>query len=290
MDEQEARISWWASVRGTNLTNWFFEVRGGSRVCFTCSRRMRFPYPYILFVLAAEASAAIVELDYVIIPGYSTGNTITIPNPDGLDFVVTPSAEISGGVMTVRFFANTSGVIENGSTVVTALEFTGSTNLRATTGEQLFGQDIFVDITGPLSANQETWSFGSLEGLSTYSEATNGTYDTLFGPTGCSGNLFNAGCLVIQTLAGVTFPLDGVSGDDVSLAILSGTFGDLNSPGNSTAESSFEFPLEAAGGIGAPLPVLFSWVEMDRRLVVPEPHSVVMALLGVVVMAFRKRR
>lgn len=63
MDEQEARISWWTSVRGTNLTNWFFEVRGGSRVCFTCSRRMRFPYPYILFVLAAEASAAIVELD-----------------------------------------------------------------------------------------------------------------------------------------------------------------------------------------------------------------------------------
>jgi len=77
-------------------------------VCFTCSRRMRFSYPSILFGLAAEASGAIVELDYVIIPGYSTGDTITIPNPDGLDFVVTPSAGISGGVMTVRFLANTS--------------------------------------------------------------------------------------------------------------------------------------------------------------------------------------
>ena len=95
--------------------------------------------PYIFSFLAFGAQAAIVELDYVIIPGSTTGDTITIPNHDGIDFVVTPSAEITGGVMTVRFLADESGVIENGTAVVTALEFNGSTNLRATTGQQFLG-------------------------------------------------------------------------------------------------------------------------------------------------------
>lgn len=248
---------------------------------------MRSPVP--LLFLSVGAHAAIVELDYRIVPGSTAGDTITIPNPDGVDFEVTPSAEITGGVMTVRFRAKESGVIENGSAVVTALDFTGSTNLRATTGQQIFGQDVFVDITGPLSSDQQTWSFGNLDGLSTYSESTSGTFDTVFGPTGCSGNLFNAGCLALEALAGVEFPFAAVEGDDVAIALQGGIFAELNSPGYSTAENSFEVPLQAGGGIGAPLPIGLSWVEEERRLVVPEPQSMILAFLGLVLLGRRRR-
>lgn len=248
---------------------------------------MRFTVPFT--VLFAGAQAAIVELDYRIVPGSTTGDTITIPNPDGVDFEVTPSAEITSGFMTVRFRADESGVIENGSAVVTALDFTGSTNLRATTGQQILGQDIYVDITGPLSGDQQSWSFGSLEGLSTYSESTSGTFDTVFGPTDCSGNLFNAGCLGLEALAGVEFPFAALEGDDVAVALQDGVFDGLNLPGYSTAENSFEVPLEAGGGIGAPLPIELSWVENERRLVVPEPQSMILALPGMVFLCRRRR-
>jgi len=247
--------------------------------------------PFLGLVLSSQAYCAIVEINYLIVPGSVAGDPLTIPNPSGEDFEVTPSAEITSGIMTVRFAADGNGVISDGSAVVTDLDFTGNTNLRVTTGQQLFGQDVFVDITGPLTGDQQSWSFGSLDGLSSYSESTTGSFDTVFGPIGCSGNFFNAGCAALTLLVGIEFPLAEVAADEVTLSLLNGTFTDLNSPGSSAASNSFDIPIQAAGGIGAPLPVNFTWTEMDRSILpVPEPGTTTLALIGILGFALRKKR
>lgn len=265
-----------------------FGVRVGPEWCFTRGDMMRlFP---ILLLVGGQVHGATVEVRYSIVPDSSTGVPITIPNPDGGELTLTPSAGITSGVMTVRFTADGDGVIQNGSAVVMDLAFTGTSNLRVTTGQQIFGQDVFVDITGPLTGDQQTWSFGSLAGLSNYSESTGGSFETVFGPTGCSGNFFNIGCAALALATGIEFPLASVTSDDVTLSLLNGTFSDLDAPGYSTASNSFNVPIQGAGGIGAPLPVTLNWAERDRSVVVPEPGAATLSFLGVLGLIFRKRR
>ena len=253
--------------------------------------------PVLVLVAGCNLSSAdTVAIDYGLDSAVASIDPFTIPNPSGgEDITIAPSIELETGSFGAEFLnADSSGTISDGDASIIGVEFTGSIEIALSSTFEVFGFPVPVTatLTGPITAQQQTASNGTLTGLSIYAETTVGDYSVDAGPLDCVDSALGIFCTAIETALGIEFPLDGVGGT-APLPFAGGTFSELNppigsSPGSAAnAELDFSFPLNDEISFGVEIDS--SWLEENRVLVIPEPSVgiLVFASLG---MCLRRRR
>ena len=197
---------------------------------------------------------------------------VTIPNPDtGLDITITPSAVIESGSFTTEFASDGTGQVINGLATFSNLSFSGTVDIAIESSIEVFGFPVSVtgNLSGPITVTQVTPSTGQLDD-DAYMELSPGLFNVTFGPLACEDSAFGVLCGAIQATLGAEFPTESISVDDAPLPFAVGTFSDLNTPEGSSVSSqiSLSIPL---GENSLGVDVNFTWSEVGREFVVPEP-------------------
>ncbi len=239
--------------------------------------------------------AETVAIDYVLDTAVASVDPLTVPNPQGgADIAIAPSITIDSGVFDGRFLnADAAGTIADGDASVIGVEFSGSIVLELSSSIDVFGFPLAVTatISGPLTAQQQTPSPGTLTGLAVYAETSPGDYDLSAGPLGCTDSALGVFCTAIETALGGEFPIDGIGGTS-PLPFAGGAFDNLNGgsgspPSSVSAQIDFSFPLTDDISFG--VDIESDWVEIGRVLQIPEP-SVSLLLVGACAILLRRRR
>lgn len=249
----------------------------------------------LLMSIVSGARAATVAIDYVLESAAASIDPFTVPNPQGgADIVISPSITFESGSFKTQFLnADNAGSISDGEASIIGVEYSGALVIQLSSTIEVFGFPVPVSATlsGPIRAQQQTASTGTLAGLSLYAETSTGQYDVTAGPLDCSDSALGLFCAAIEAALGIEFPLAEVGGTS-ALPFAGGTFSDLN-PASASAGSSvaaqidFSFPL--ADGIEFGVETATNWVEVDRVTLVPEP-SVAMLFLATLGLAGVRRR
>ncbi len=85
-------------------------------------------------------------------------------------------------------------------------------------------------------------------------------------------------------------PLDPISTTGASIPFTGGMFEQLNESGSATAGTTLEFGVPIGDDTEFGFDVEFTWQELSRVVVIPEPGSSLSALLGAGLIAARRRR
>jgi hypothetical protein len=248
----------------------------------------------IVAILAASisfAGAAAVQIDYALSSGSAAIDPFTITDPtSGADFTLSPSLVIDSGSFVATFPSDEFGAITDGAASISSFTFVGSLDIEISTVFDLgFPITVSANLVGPLTGTQITESFGTLAGLLAYAETEVGNYDAIAGPLDCMDGLGGLVCGGIETALGTTFPITQIAGDDTPLPFTGGTFDGLNGGSPSTAGNTLDLsvPIDDTNSFG--FEVDFTWNEIDRLLVIPEPSTTLLLVAGAA-LALRRRR
>ena len=259
------------------------------------------PLAALFLAVPSLTSAATLEIDYTLTSGGGEIPSFEIPNPNGPDpFTVAPVVNIGSASFTAVFQTDDTGAPKGSAVQITDFTFVGSFDIAISSDITFFGQTttITANLTGPLEATQSSDSIGSIVRIAggttaeqdRFDETSPGAFSTLAGPTSCSDNAFGVACTLIETTGDVTFPLPATTLDGIVIPLTGAVFADTRSPGSSSVDFTAMLTTPTAPGAPATtLPVAFLFEENSRALVVPEPGSMVLTLLGALI-CFRRRR
>ena len=239
-----------------------------------------------------SCSAATVSIDYELDSATALIDPFTVPNPQGgADITVAPSIILDSGSFSADFHnADNAGLIADGDSTILGVRFGGEIRIELTSTIEVFGFPVPVSatISGPLSAEQVTDSNGTLAGLTGYVETSPGDYEIDAGPLDCTDSALGVFCAAIEALLMVEFPLDSIEANN-PLPFSGGTFADLNGGTSSTVSSQLDFAFPITDDLGFGVEIDTTWIELDRRTVIPEPSAASLGLLGVGMLLRRRR-
>jgi hypothetical protein len=247
----------------------------------------------LTFGLTGSASAVIVQIEFALDAGAASIDPFTLPNPNGgEDFTVSPQLTVSSGSFIATFDSDRYGNVLDGAASIGGFNIDGEIDIELATTIVLgpFPVPVSANLIGPLSSEQVDDSTGSLIGLTSYLETDLGTYDTAAGPLDCGDSAFGLVCGGLETGLGITFPLAEISTPGAALPFSGGMFSQLSNPGSATAGTTIEFSVPVNDTTDIGFEVDFTWQELSRIVVIPEPGSGLLALIGTALVFARRRR